>query len=52
MRECLWLVRNGIPFDVAFGVDDAKRTAWAITFSEFESGKTFNWHSMEFEDPK
>lgn len=46
----MWLVRNGIPFDVAFAIDGIKRTAWAITFSEFESGKTFKWSKWEFED--
>lgn len=52
MRECLWLVRNGIPFDIAFGLDEKKRTAWAIVFSEFESGKTYNWNTMDFEEAK
>lgn len=52
MRECLWLVKNGIPFDVAFGLDDTKRTAWSIAFSEFESGKVFNWHTMKWDNPQ
>jgi hypothetical protein len=52
VRECLWLIKNGIPFDVAFALDSTKRTAWAITFSELESGRAFNWSKMEFEDPK
>jgi hypothetical protein len=47
VRECLWLVRNGIPFDVAFGVDDVTRAAWSIVFSEME-GNTFDWNRMEF----
>jgi hypothetical protein len=52
MRECLWLVKNGVPFDVAFGLDEVRRTAWAIAFSEMESGKRFNWTSMEFDEDK
>ncbi len=51
MRECLWLVKNGIPFDVAFRLDENTRTAWSIVFSE-QSGATFNWDTMRFEEPK
>ena len=51
MRECLWLVRNGIPFDVAFGVDDVTRAAWCIVFSEME-GNRFDWSRMQFEESK
>ncbi|MBV8656623.1 MAG: hypothetical protein JO142_02250 [Burkholderiales bacterium] len=50
MREALWLVKNGIPFDVAFGLDDMTRAAWCIVFSEMEGSK-FNWDKMDFERP-
>ena len=50
MRECLWLVKNGVPFDVAFGMDDIKRTAFCIVMSEME-GSRFNWNTMQFEEP-
>ena len=49
MKECLWLIRNGIPFDVAFGVDDVTRAAWCIVFSEME-GRTFDWSAMRFKE--
>jgi hypothetical protein len=42
-------VKNGVPFDVAFALDDATRTAFSIKFSEFE-GHKFNYSNMEFED--
>lgn len=49
MRECLWLVKNGIPFDVAFSLSDTHRAAWCIVFSEL-GGRKFNWTSMAFEE--
>ncbi len=51
MRECLWLVKNGVPFDVAFGLDDVMRAGWCIIFSEMEGNK-FNFTTMQFEEPK
>jgi hypothetical protein len=51
VRECLFLVRNGIPFDVAFEVDDVTRAGWAIIFSE-QDGARFNFGTMEFEESK
>lgn len=49
MRECLWLIKHGIPFDVAFGLDEIMRTAWCIVFSEMEGAK-FDWNAMRFAD--
>jgi hypothetical protein len=51
IRESLWLVRNGVPFDTAFQLDDATRTAFAIVFSEFE-GNEFDFNRMEFKEHK
>lgn len=48
IKECLWLVKNGVPFDVAFQLDDVTRAAWCITFSEMD-GARFNWSSIKFE---
>ncbi len=54
MRECLWLVHNGVPFAQVFGegmteISDAQRRAFCIMFSEFQGAK-FNLDTMEFED--
>jgi hypothetical protein len=38
-----------VPFDVAFALDDVKRTAWAIIFSEMETGKTYNFATRKYE---
>jgi hypothetical protein len=51
LRECLWLIKHGIPFDVAFQVDDITRTAWCIVFSEQEDNR-FNWDSMTWDEPE
>jgi hypothetical protein len=42
-------VKNGVPFDVAFGLDDKDRIAWCIVMSQFH-GRKFNWDRMEFEE--
>ncbi len=49
MSECLWLVHNGVPFDVAFQVEPDIRMAMAIRFSIFHGGK-FNFETMRFEE--
>lgn len=51
LRECLWLVHNNVPVDLAFSLPDVDRTAWAIMFSEF-NGNKFNIERMRFEDDK
>ncbi len=48
-NECLWLVRNGVPFDVAFSLDDTCRQWMAIKFSEF-NGAEFDINTMSFKD--
>lgn len=41
-------MKNGVGFDLAFGMSDNSRAAFAIIFAEFEGSK-FNWQTMEFE---
>jgi hypothetical protein len=43
-------VKNGVNWDVAFGVEDTLRTAISIIFSEME-GRKFNFNTMRLEDP-
>jgi hypothetical protein len=49
VREALWLVRGGVPFDVAFQLDDATRAAYCIILSEME-GRTFDFNTMSFKE--
>lgn len=43
----MWLVKNNVPYDVAFAMDDAERLAHAVTFARFE-GNEFNWDTMTY----
>jgi hypothetical protein len=45
----LWLVHNGIPFDLAFRLEEEVRTAMSIIFSQFHGAK-FDWSTMAFEE--
>lgn len=49
IREALWLVKNGVPFETAFRMDEIERVAWCITFGEFEGG-TFDWGARAWEE--
>jgi hypothetical protein len=49
-RSMLWLIKNGIPFDIAHSLDWSEIIGWSITLSELESGKKFNWTTKRFQD--
>ena len=44
-------MRNNIPFDVAFQLDDIKRAAFCIVFEEMD-GAIFDWQTMRFKERK
>lgn len=44
-------MRNGVPFDVAFQIDDVTRAGWCIIFSEMEGAK-FDTNTMQFQNPE
>jgi hypothetical protein len=48
LSETLWLIKNGIPFDVAFALDPIDRFVWSVIFGKFEGAK-FNLDTLEFE---
>jgi hypothetical protein len=47
----LWLVKNGVPFDVAMSLDPNVGTAFSIIFSEFE-GAEFDYGAWRFRERK
>jgi hypothetical protein len=49
--ECLFLVKNGIPFDVAFSLEPTERLAYAVILGELNGGR-YNWQTSSFEPLK
>ncbi len=43
----LFLVRNGVPFDVAFSLDEAERTAWVVAMGTLD-GHVWDWGAMQW----
>ena len=48
---CLWLVKNGVPFDVAFSLDSVDRMAYSIIFGQME-GNVWDWSRMVWSKDK
>jgi hypothetical protein len=42
LTDTLYLVRNGVPFDVAFSLPERERLAWVVIFGTL-AGQTFDW---------
>lgn len=42
-----WIIRNQVPFDVAWALEPAEALAYAVVFGKFE-GQDFDWGRMEF----
>jgi hypothetical protein len=40
---CLWLVKNGVPYDIAFDLDDMDLLAHVIVMGGFE-GLEWSWN--------
>ena len=48
-RNCLYLVKSGIPFDVAFSLEWPEIIGWLVIFGEM-SGQEFDWKRMKWID--
>jgi hypothetical protein len=44
-------VKHGVPFDVAFSLNEVDRAAFAIIMNQFE-GAVFDWNTMQFRERK
>jgi hypothetical protein len=51
IRGPLVLIKNNVPFDVAFSLDPEEVLAWSIIFGEMEGG-VWNWAKMGWEERK
>lgn len=47
--DSLFLVRNGVPFDVAFSLDSDERAAWVIALGTLQ-GRRFDFDTMEWKE--
>lgn len=45
--ESLWLVKNGVPYDVAFSLSAPERFAYVVIFGGFE-GNDFCWNELRW----
>jgi hypothetical protein len=45
----LYLVRNGVPFDVACNLGRSDRLAWVVALGTL-SGRHFDWPSMTWDE--
>jgi hypothetical protein len=49
--ECLWLVKNNVPFDVAFSLPPQERFGWAVILAQFE-GSDFDFAADKWKPRK
>jgi len=45
--DCLYLLRNGVPFDVAFSLPPEDRLAWIVALGRLD-GREFDFIRMEW----
>ena len=45
--DCLYLVRNGVPFDVAFSLPADERMAFVVALGTLD-GRVFDWRAMRW----
>jgi hypothetical protein len=46
--DCLFLVKNGVPFNVAFSLEPDERMAYVVILAEMR-GETFDWDASRWE---
>lgn len=48
--DCLYLVKHGVPFDVAFSLPDDERLAFVVVLGTLNGG-LFNWETLRWQEP-
>ncbi len=48
--DCLYLVHNGVPFDVAFSLDKHERLHWVVAIGTL-NGRDFDWSAQRWVRP-
>lgn len=44
-----WVIKNGVPFDVAHCLEEWELLAYSISFAQLENGnQTWDWDRMTF----
>lgn len=49
--DSLYLVRNGVPFDVAFSLTGRERLAWVVIMGTID-GRVFDWSIEKWREPQ
>jgi hypothetical protein len=49
LADCLYLVRCGVPYDVAFELDEPERIAYVVSFGLLD-GLSFDWQKMRWDN--
>ena len=49
MIDCLYLVKHGVPFDVAFSLPDDERLAFVVVIGTLNGG-FFDWQTKRWEE--
>ena len=45
--DCLYLIRHGVPFDVAFSLSPGERAAYVIVLGTLD-GHSFDWSAFDW----
>lgn len=48
--DCLYLIRNGVPFDVTFSLSSTERAAYVIAIGSLD-GHVFDWSAFAWTQP-
>jgi hypothetical protein len=50
LLDCLFLVRNGVPFHIAFALPADERLAFVVALGTL-AGRVFDWDQLRWTEP-